>query len=77
MVFNPDKCSLMLISIDDESGLIYGNKTLRKSTQDKILGVTIDNRLDFAKQLGNIKTANKTFNTLTKVQKYMRTKQKK
>ena len=54
MVLNPDKVSLMLISINDESGLVYGNETLRNSKQEKVLGVTIDNKLNFSRQLALI-----------------------
>ena len=65
----------MLISINDESGLVYGNKTLRNSKQEKVLFVTTDNKLNFARHLENIiKNASTKFNTLTKVQKYTNTK---
>ena len=65
----------MLISINDESGLVYGNKTLRNSKQGKVLFVTIDNKLNFAWHLEKIvKNASTKFNTLTKVQKYTNTK---
>ena len=61
----------MLISINDESGLVYGNKTLRNSKQEKVLFVTTDSKLNFARHLENIvKNASTKFNTLTKVQKY-------
>ena len=54
-----------------------GNETLKNSTQEKVLGVTIDNKLNFATHLSNItKNANIKFNALTRVQKYMITDQK-
>ena len=43
-----------------------------------MVGVTLDNKLNFATHLLNItKNANKKFNALTRVQKYMTTDQKK
>ena len=64
MVLNPDKCSFMLLGVDDElqTNLVCGNKTLKNSKQEKVLGVTIDNKLNFAKHLSNItKKANIKF----------------
>ena len=52
-------------------------KTLKNSKLEKVLGVTIDNTLNFATHLSNItKNANIEFNALTRVQKYMTTDQK-
>ena len=45
MVLNPDKCSFMLLGVDNE---------LKNSKQEKVLGVTIDNKLNFATHLSNI-----------------------
>ena len=78
-VFNPGKCSFMLVGVDDElqTNLVCGNETLKNSKQEKVLGVTIDNKLNFATHLSNItKNANIKFNALTRVQKYMTTDQK-
>ena len=43
MVLNPDKCSFMLLGVDDElqTNLVCGNETLKNSKQEKVLGVTI------------------------------------
>ena len=74
MVLNHDKCSFMLIGADDETlvKLMCGNGTLKNSKQEKVLGVTIDNKLNFSTHLSNIsKNANIKFNALTKIQKYM------
>ena len=79
MVLNPDKCSFMLLGVDDElqTNLVCGNETLKNSKKEKVLGVTIDNKLNFATHLSNItKNANIKFNALTRVQKYMITDQK-
>ena len=54
--------------------LFPAGNTLKNSKQEKVLGVTIDNKLNFAKHLLNItKNANIKFNALTRVQKCMTT----
>ena len=79
MVLNTVKCSFMLLGADDElqTNLVCGNETLKNSKQEKVLGVTIDNKLNFATHLLNItKNVNIKFNALTRVQKYMTTDKK-
>ena len=69
----------MLLGVDDElqTNLVCGNKTFKNSKQEKVLGVTIDNKLNFKTHLLNItKNANIKFNALTSVQKYMITDKK-
>ena len=53
MVLNPDKCSFMLLGVDDElqTNLVCGNETPKSSKQEKVLGVTINNKLSFATNL--------------------------
>ena len=80
MVLNPDKCSFMLLGVDTEfqTNLECGNETLKNSKQEKVLGVTIDKKLNFALYLSNItKNANIKFNALTRVQKNMTRDKKK
>ena len=80
MVLNPDKCSFMLLGVDTEfqTNLECGNETLKNSKQEKVLGVTIDKKLNFALHLSNItKNANIKFNALTRVQKNMTRDKKK
>ena len=70
MVLNPDKCFFMLLGVDNElqTNLVCRNETLKNSKQEKVLGATIDNKLNFAKHLSNItKNANIKFNVLTRV----------
>ena len=79
MVLNLDKCYFMLLGVDDklQNNLVCGNETLKNSKQEKVIGVTIDNKLIFATHLSNItKNANIKFNALTTIQKYMTTDQK-
>ena len=74
-----DKRLRIHYGVDDEleTNLVCGNETLKNSKQEKVLGVTIDNKLNFATHLSNItKNANIKFNALTRVQKYMTTDQK-
>ena len=64
MVRNPDKCSFTLLGVDDElqTNLVCGNETLQNSKQEKVLGITIENKLNFAPHLLNItKNANIKF----------------
>ena len=78
MVPNPEKTSFMLLGVDDplQTNLVWGDQIFEKTMQEKVLGVTLDNKLNFATHLLNItKNANK-FNALTWVQKYMTTNQK-
>ena len=79
MVLNPDKCSFMLLGVVDElqTNLVCGNESLKNSKQEKVLGVIVDNKLNFETHLSNItKNANIKFNALTRVQQYMTTDQK-
>ena len=67
MVRNPEKRSFMLLGVDDplQTNLVCGDQILEKTIQEKVLGVTLDNKLNFATHLLNItKNANK-FNALT------------
>ena len=67
---------LSVLSVDDElqTNRACRNETLKNSKQEKVLGVTIDNKLNFAMHLSNItKYANIEFNALTK---YMTTDKK-
>ena len=70
----------MLLGVDDElqTILVCGNKTLKNGKQEKVLRVTIDNKLNFKTHLLNItKNANIKFNELTRLQQYMHTDKKK
>ena len=73
---NPEETSFMLLGVDDplQTNLVWGDQIFEKTMQEKVLGVTLDNKLNFATHLLNI-TKSK-FNTLTWVQKYMTTNQK-
>ena len=58
----------MLLGVDDElqTNLVCGNESLKNSKQEKVLGVTIDNKVNFETYLSDItKNANIKFNALT------------
>ena len=68
----------MLLSVDDELQIdsICGNET--QQIVEKVLGVTINNRLNFGIHLLNTtKNANSKFNALTGGKMYRTTEQKK
>ena len=46
----------MLLGVADElqTNLMCGNETLKNSKQEKLLGVTIDNKFNSAKHLSNV-----------------------
>lgn len=79
MVLNLEKCSFILLGVDDE---LLTDPTCRTenpkySNQKKVSGVTFDNKLNFATHLVNItKNANSKFNALTRVQNYTTSEQK-
>ena len=57
--------------------LICNDITLKHSSHEKILGVTIDNKLSFDEHIINIcKTANKKLNALSRINQYMKQNQK-
>ena len=62
IMLNPGKCHFMLFDVkeNEQFDLICHDITLRHSSHEKILGVTIDNKLSFDEHIINIcKTANK------------------
>ena len=68
MVLNPEKCSFMLLGVDEElqTNLVCGNESLKNIKQEKVLGVTFDNKVNFETYLSNVtKNTNIKFNALT------------
>ena len=69
----------MFLGVDDslQTNLVCGDEILKNTRQEKVLGVTLGNKLNFATNLLNItKNADKKLNALTRVQKHMITDQK-
>ena len=67
MVRNPEKRSFMLLGVDDplQTNLVCGDQILEKTIQEKVLGVTLDNKLNFATHLLNVARNASKFNALT------------
>ena len=68
IVLNSDKYSFVLLGVDDElqTDLMCGNGTFKNGKIEKVVGITVDNRLNFVMYLLNIaKNANCKFNALT------------
>ena len=75
MVLNPGKCHFMLFGVkeNEEFDLICNDIALKHNSQEKILGVTIDNKLSFDEHIINIgKTANKKLNTVSRINRYIK-----
>ena len=79
IVLNPETCHFMLFGVkeNEQFDLIYNGITLKHISHEKMLGVTIDNKLSFDEHIINIcKTANKKFNALSRINHYMKQNQK-
>ena len=50
MVFNPEKCSFLLLGVDDslQTNLLCGDEILKNTKQEKVFGVTLDKKFNFA-----------------------------
>ena len=74
MVLNPDKCSFMLFGIKDElqTDFVSNNVTTKNSKEEKFLGITFDNKLEFSSHFTSItKKENMKLKILTRIQKSM------
>ena len=79
MVLNPGMCHFMMFGVkeNEQFDLICNGITLKHSSHEKILGVTIDNKLSFDEHIINIfKTANKKLNALSRINPYTKQNQK-
>ena len=59
----------MLLGVDNsfQASLVCSDEILKNTKQEKVLRVSLENKLNFAKN------TNKKFNALTRVQEYMTT----
>ena len=74
MVANPDKFQLMFLGnkVEKEVCLTVNNFSIRSVDNVKLLGVVIDNKLDFVGHIKNIcKVANNKTNALLRIRKYI------
>ena len=66
MKANADKCHL-LIKTNEERDLSIGGEKIQNSKSEKLLGVTIDNKLSFTEHVHNIcDKSSQKFNTLAR-----------
>ena len=63
----------MLFSVKYElqTDLVFNKVTIKNSKEEKVLGITFDNKFDFSRLTDITKKANMKLNNLTRVQKYM------
>ena len=79
MVLNPGKYHFMLFGIkeNEQFDLICSDITLKHSSQENILGVTIDNKLSFDEHIIiSAKQLTKKLNALSRMNHYMKQNQK-
>ena len=58
---------------NEQLDLLCNDITLKQSSHEKMLGVTIDNKLSFNEHIINIcKTANKKLSALSRINHYMK-----
>ena len=55
MVFNPDECYFLTLGLEDaQPSFSYDNIIIKNVSEEKILGITIDNKVTFKSHLKNI-----------------------
>lgn len=73
MKANDDKCYLLVIN-GKENKINIGNEEIASSNSVKLLGVTIDKKLNFTEHVTNIcKKANQKLHALARIAKYLDT----
>ena len=72
MILNPGKCYFLTLGFQDaQPNFSYDNITIKNVSEEKILGITIDNKLTFKNHLKNIcKKANQKLNALARITKF-------
>ena len=78
MVLNPGKCDFMLFGVKENErfDLTCNYITLKHSSHEKILRLTIDNKLSFDEHITICKTANKKLNGLSRINHHVKQNQK-
>ena len=51
---NEDKCKLLISKTDDKIALLVGSQIVNSSHNEKLLGITIDNNLNFKEHVSNL-----------------------
>ena len=71
MKSNQDKCHLFVIN-DDQATIELGNENIEACTSIELLGLTIDNKLDFTEYVSKkCKKANQKLHALARISKYL------
>ena len=75
MIANPDKYYFLTLGFQDaRPNFSYDNITIKNTSEENILGITIDNKLTFKSHLKNIcKKANQKLNALARITKFTST----
>ena len=71
MILNPDKCYFLTLGFQDaQPNFSHNNIIIKNVSEEKILGITIDNKLTFKSHLKNIcKKSNQKLNALARITK--------
>ena len=79
MILNPDKCYFLTLGFQDaQPKFSDDNITMKNVSEEKILGITTDNKLTFKSHLKNIcKKANGKLNALARITKLTSPSEKK
>ena len=72
MILNPDESYFLTFGFQDaQPDFSYDNTAIKNVSEEKILGITIDNKLTFKSHLKNIcKKANQKLNALARITKF-------
>ena len=72
MILKPDKCYFLTLGFQDvQPNFSYDNITVKNVSEEKILGITIDNKLSFKSHLKNIcKKVYEKLNALARITKF-------
>ena len=73
MVLNPDKCHFMALGFQDQNfDFHYQIVFIRNLAEEKIFGITIDNKLNFKSHIENICTvANQKLSAFCRISDYI------
>ena len=81
MKMNPEKCHVIILGntkIDDDFTVQIGNASVTPESEVTLLGITLDNKLDFTSHISKIcKGATNKINALLRIAKHLKMPQKK
>ena len=80
MKMNPEKCHVIVLGntkIDDDFTVQIGNASITPESEVTLLGITLDNKLDFTSHTSKICKATNKINPLLRISKHLTMPQKK